>query len=79
LFTLLKKSSICDFADKSDNGLNIVLEIKGREEEKDRAKYEAAKRWCKAVTRWGKMDSWEFTVCKQPQEVNHLIDGLVIT
>lgn len=41
-----------------NNGLTVVLEVKGKEDEKTRANYEAAKRWCNAVSNWNKMGKW---------------------
>ena len=40
-----------DFLVKLKNGATLILEIKGFEDEQDRAKSEAAKRWCYARTR----------------------------
>jgi hypothetical protein len=38
--------------------------VKGYESAQDRQKYEAAKRWCEAVTTWGEMGRWEFRDCR---------------
>ncbi len=35
------------------NGLMLILEIKGIEDEQDRAKHQAAQRWVAAVNHWG--------------------------
>jgi type III restriction enzyme len=51
------------------NGTHLLLEVKGYETEQDRQKYEAAKRWCEAVTTWGQMGRWEFRDCKQGASV----------
>ena len=47
----------------------LVLEIKGRESDEDRAKHEAAKRWVAAINNWGKLGSWRFHVCRDPQRL----------
>jgi type III restriction enzyme len=47
--------------------LTLVLEIKGRLTEEDKAKHEAARRWVAAVNNWGKLGSWAFHVCRDPQ------------
>lgn len=44
-----------DFLVKLKNGTMLILEVKGYEDEQARAKHEAAKRWCDAVSRWGQM------------------------
>lgn len=56
-----------DFLVRLANGTTVVLEIKGMEDDQDRAKHEAAQRWCEAVTNWGKMGRWVFHVNKDPQ------------
>jgi type III restriction enzyme len=43
-----------DFIVRLTNGLNLILEVKGLVNEQDKAKFEAAKRWCIAVSNWGK-------------------------
>ena len=47
--------------------LTLVLEIKGYEDDQDRAKHQAAKRWVSAVNNWGQLGRWAFHVCKDPQ------------
>ena len=56
-----------DFVIRVRPGKTIILEIKGRETEKDRQKYQAAERWVAAVNNWGEMGEWDFMVCKDPQ------------
>jgi type III restriction enzyme len=51
-------SYIPDFLVKLKNGKNLILEVKGFEDEQARAKHEAAKRWCDAVSGWGEMGKW---------------------
>ncbi len=48
--------------------------VKGFEDEQARAKHEAAKRWCAAVSAWGEMGKWRFDVCKDPKRLQ---DSLV--
>ena len=65
-----------DYLVRLQNGVTLVLEIKGLETEKDRAKHQAAKRWVQAVNNWGELGRWVFHVCKDPQvlgrELGHL-------
>jgi type III restriction enzyme len=56
-----------DFLVRLANGSTVVLEIKGMEDDQDRAKHEAARRWCEAVTDWGEMGRWIFHANKDPQ------------
>jgi type III restriction enzyme len=56
-----------DFLVRLANGSTLVLEIKGHEDDQDRAKHQAAKRWISAVNNWGEQGRWQFHVCKDPQ------------
>lgn len=58
-----------DFIVRLTNDVNLVLEVKGMINEQQKAKFEAAKRWCKAVSNWGKAGRWEFHVGKDPETV----------
>jgi hypothetical protein len=49
------------------NGATVVLEIKGFEDDQDKAKHTAAKRWVTAVYNWGQLGRWTFHVCRNPQ------------
>jgi len=67
-----------DFLVRLTNGLSILLEIKGEEDERDRAKHQAARRWVSAVNRWGREGQWEHVVCRDPQQLGEMLSGLVI-
>ena len=56
-----------DFLVRLTNGLTLLLEIKGFEDNQDRAKHDAARRWVMAVNNWGQLGQWAFHVCKNPQ------------
>ncbi len=43
------------------------------EDEQARAKHEAAKRWCDAVSDWGEMGKWKFDVCKDPKKLKNIL------
>lgn len=62
-----------DFLVRLTNRTMLMLEVKGYEKEQDRAKYEAARRWAKAVTHWGEMGRWVFEPCKQPSQVKEIL------
>jgi type III restriction enzyme len=56
-----------DFLVRLANGTTVVLEIKGFEDDQDKAKHTAAKRWITAVNNWGELGKWTFHVCRNPQ------------
>lgn len=56
-----------DFIVKLLDNSTLILEIKGQEDDIDRAKYDAAKRWIRAINNWGKLGIWKFHVCHDPQ------------
>jgi type III restriction enzyme len=56
--------------------LTLVLEIKGYEDDQDRAKHQAAKRWVSAVNNWGQLGRWTFHVCKDPQMLGRELEWL---
>ena len=46
--------------------VKIILEVKGYEDEQDRQKETAARRWVRAVNRHGEFGKWAFALCTQP-------------
>ena len=56
-----------DFLVRLSNGVTVVLEIKGYEDDQTKAKHTAAKRWVEAVNNWGQLRRWAFHVCRNPQ------------
>jgi len=62
-----------DFLVRLANGVMLVLEVKGHEDEQDRAKYAAACRWCEAVTNWGQMGRWVSDHCAGPGSVKPVL------
>lgn len=58
-----------DFLVKLSNGETLILEIKGMEDDQDRAKHQSAKRWVEAVNNWGELGEWAFHVSRDPQLV----------
>lgn len=47
----------------------LILEIKGREDEKRGIKHAAAKRWVAAVNNWGELGKWGYHVCYNPNKL----------
>ncbi len=62
-----------DFLVRLADGATLVLEVKGYEDEQNRAKYAAAARWCEAVSNWGQMGRWVFDHCAGPGSVKTVL------
>ena len=58
------------------DGSTLLLEIKGEEDNQDRAKHQATKRWLAAVNHWGKLGRWRFHVCHDPQMLERELEWL---
>jgi type III restriction enzyme len=75
-YTRIDHSYEPDFLVRLASGTSVVLEIKGFEDDQDKAKHTAAKRWITAVNNWGELGTWAFHVCRNPQlldkEMAHL-------
>jgi len=65
-----------DFLVRLANGVNLILEIKGFEDDQTKAKHNAAKRWVEAVNNWGQLGVWAFHVCRNPQLLEKELDYL---
>jgi len=59
------------------NSVNVVLEIKGKQQEDTDAKHQAAKRWVSAVNHWGRLGEWDFMVCREPQRLGEDLTNLI--
>jgi type III restriction enzyme len=68
---------IPDYLVRLANGVTLILEIKGFEDEQDRAKHQAAQRWVSAVNHWGQLETWQFHVCRDPQMLERELEWLV--
>jgi hypothetical protein len=68
---------IPDFLVRLSNDMTLVLEVKGQEDEQDRAKHQAAQRWVSAVNRWGTLGWWDFHVCRNPQMLGRELEIFV--
>ena len=63
-----------DFIVRLKNNINLILEIKGYEDDQELAKYAGAKRWVSAVNNWGDLGKWDFHVCRDPQRLRHELE-----
>ena len=66
-----------DFIVRLANGVNVVLEVKGRSREDTDAKHQAATRWITAVNHWGRLGEWDFLVCRDPQWLTRQLKALI--
>lgn len=55
---------------------NLPLEIKGQQSAQDQAKHQAAQRWVSAVNHWGRMGTWRFHVCRDPQQLEERLAAI---
>lgn len=62
-----------DYILRMKSGKTTVLEMKGEEDDQDRAKHQAARRWVTAVNNWGRLGVWDFLVCRDPQMLPKLL------
>jgi type III restriction enzyme len=63
-----------DFLIRLENGTTLIMEGKGKKDEKDDAKATAARRWIEAVNQWGELGHWDYCICFKQSEVASLID-----
>jgi len=62
---------------ENNSVLNVILEVKGFESEKDRAKEIAAQRWASAVNHHGEFGKWVLVVCRDPRTSNETLSRLI--
>ncbi len=56
-----------DFVVRLTDGRMLLVEVKGCEDDQERAKYAGARRWCSAVNHHGQLGAWRFHPCRDPQ------------
>jgi type III restriction enzyme len=67
-----------DYIVRLESGLMLLLEAKGKADEKDDAKATAARRWKDAVNAWGRLGRWEHAICYRKAEVSSVLDQAVL-
>ncbi len=55
----------------------LILEVKGQEDEQDRAKYAGAQKWVRAVNHHRGFGRWTFFVCREPGSLGHALQQIV--
>jgi len=56
-----------DYVVQLTNSVMVLLEIKGEEDNRDKSKHDAARRWISAVNNWGQLGRWGLHVGRNPQ------------
>ncbi len=59
-----------DFLVRLQNGMKVLLEVKGYEPDQAKAKHNAARRWIAAVNNWQGLRQWAFHVCYEPHSLS---------
>jgi len=65
-----------DFIVRLTTSKMLLIEGKGRPDEKDDAKATAARRWLEAVNAWGKLGHWDHAICNKRTEVGAAIESI---
>ena len=58
------------------DGRTLILQIKGYETDKEKARHAAPKRRVSAVNNWEKLGDWCFHVCRDPQMLGKELDHI---
>lgn len=64
-----------DYLVRVTDGRTLVLEGKGRRQERDDSKHQGARRW-RAGNDWGRMGRWEFDIARTVADVVTVLDKL---
>ena len=68
-----------DFLVRTVGGVNLLIEGKGQADEKDDAKFTAARRWCVAVNTWGRLGQWSYEVCYDVKMIEGILELSALT
>ncbi len=66
-----------DFLIKLKSNLIVILEIKGRDTEKERTKREYLDEWVKAINEDGRFDEWTWDVAFKQSDVKGILAKIV--
>jgi type III restriction enzyme len=62
-----------DFIVKLDNGVRLILEVKGHDDTAD-VKEQAAERWVRAVNAHGRYGEWRYLISRNMNEISSILD-----
>lgn len=68
-----------DFVVRLADGRMLVVEGKGRRDEKEGAKTTAARKWIRAVNAWGELGRWEYALCQSVDQLKAALDALEVS
>jgi type III restriction enzyme len=63
-----------DFLVRLDNGVTLILEVKGGRDEKADVKVQAAERWVAAVNADGRHGEWRYAICRDMNKLPSAIE-----
>jgi len=63
-----------DYLVRLQNGITLVLEIKGEDSDQNRAKRDALKEWVDAINEDGRFGTWAWDVAFSPSEVRTILE-----
>lgn len=63
-----------DFLIKLENGVNLIVEVKGVETQQDQVKWGYLAEWVQAVNEYGGFGKWDWGVASEPDEIVNLLD-----
>lgn len=66
---------IPDFVVRLTNGSTLLIEGKGEADERDDAKFTAARRWVQAVNTWNGLGQWSYEICWNANSLNGFIEN----
>jgi len=62
-----------DYLIRFEDGRTLILEVKGKEDDKVKAKHAAAEEWVRAVNALGSFGKWEFKVLRNQKDVFEVV------
>jgi type III restriction enzyme len=66
-----------DFLVRLTAGPIVLTEIKGKSYDDTDLKHQAARRWVAAVNHWGRLGTWDFLPCRNPQQLSDQFTKLI--
>jgi len=63
-----------DFIIRLNNGINLVLEVKGRDTLQDKTKRSYLDEWVRAINEHGGFGVWQWAVSKDPADITGILN-----
>jgi type III restriction enzyme len=58
------------------NGINLILEVKGRDTLQDKTKRSYLDEWVRAINEHGGFGTWRWAVSKDPADVAEILENI---